>query len=305
MKLNLKNGFWLGFSYAALATIIWSGNFLVARGLHLKAGPLDIAFWRWTIAVLVIFPFTLRVILRERRELKRHIVYLAIASILGVSVFNTLLYLAGQTTTTLNLSLISITFPVFTIILTRVFLKEHITAAMTTGIFIIIIGVLLLISKGNVESLLSLTFTVGDLWMLIASLIFAVYSLLVKHRPDEISPLGFLGSTFILGWIFLAPFYFLGKNNLPLTSFDTITIVSFLYIGIFASIVAYFLWNRSVDLLGPSKASMIYYSIPLFSGLLAFIFLDEKVNLVHLISGLLIIFGILVATGKVSKKGKT
>ena len=305
MKLNLKNGFWLGFSYAALATIIWSGNFLVARGLHLKAGPLDIAFWRWTITVLVIFPFTLRAILRERRELKRHIVYLAIASILGVSVFNTLLYLAGQTTTTLNLSLISITFPVFTIILTRVFLKEHITAAMTTGIFIIIIGVLLLISKGNVESLLSLTFTVGDLWMLIASLIFAVYSLLVKHRPDEISPLGFLGSTFILGWIFLAPFYFLGKNNLPLTSFDTITIVSFLYIGIFASIVAYFLWNRSVDLLGPSKASMIYYSIPLFSGLLAFIFLDEKVNLVHLISGLLIIFGILVATGKVSKKGKT
>jgi drug/metabolite transporter (DMT)-like permease len=73
---------------------------------------------------------------------------------------------------------------------------------------------------------------------------------------------------------------------------------SILYIGIFASIVAYFLWNRSVDLLGPSKASMIYYTIPLFSGILAYFFLNEKIMLVHLISGVLIISGIFIANSK-------
>lgn len=304
MKFKVHNGFWVGFSYAALATIIWSGNFLIARGLHHKTGPLDLAFWRWTVATLVILPFSVKTIFNQRRALKRHIIYLLITSILGISIFNTLIYIAGQTTNTLNLSLISITFPVFTIVLARVFLKEHITVAMTTGIFIIIFGVLLLLSKGDLASLLTLTFTIGDLWMLIASLIFAIYSLLVKHRPEEITPLGFLGSTFILGWIFLAPFYFFGKNSFPLASFDTITIASFLYIGIFASIVAYFLWNRSVDLLGPSKASMIYYSIPVFSGFLAYLFLDESVTVIHLISGTLIIVGIFVATGKGFKKRK-
>jgi drug/metabolite transporter (DMT)-like permease len=213
-----------------------------------------------------------------------------------VTIFNTLIYLAGQTSSALNLSLISITFPVFTIVLSRVFLKEPITAQRIVGVLIIILGVVLLISKGDLRSLMSLSFTIGDLWMLTASLIFAVYSLLVKHRPIEIRPLSFLGSTFLTGWLFLIPLFLFTTDALPLGAYESVTIYSIFYIGIFASVTAYFLWNRSVDLLGPSKASMVYYMIPLFSGILAFLFLDEKVSLIHLISGTLIISGILIAS---------
>ena len=163
---------------------------------------------------------------------------------------------------------------------------------------VIIFGVILLVSKGNINSLLSMSFAIGDVWMLLASLIFAIYSLLVKARPLEIKPQSFLGSTFLIGLIFLSPFYLFSLNGSDSGLYDQVTIYSILYIGIFASVVAYFLWNRSVDLLGPSKASMIYYTIPIFSGILAYIFLNEKIMPVHLISGLLILSGIFIANRK-------
>ncbi len=298
MKIQLKQGHWIGFVYAALATIIWSGNFLIARGLNDKIPPVSLAFWRWAVASLVIFPIVVKSMYSQRIVLKRHAGYLIITAILGVSVFNTLIYIAGQTTTAVNLSLISITFPVFTIILARIFLKESITSSKIIGVIVIIFGVILLISEGKLGFLSSLSFAIGDLWMLLASLIFAIYSLLVKSRPLEIQPRSFLGSIFIIGLIFLSPFYLFLSSGSQTNPYDEITIYSILYIGIFASIIAYFLWNRSVDLLGPSKASMIYYTIPLFSGLLAYIFLNEKVSAIHLISGLSIISGILMANSK-------
>jgi len=294
----LKQGQWTGFVFAALATIIWSGNFLIARGLNDKINPVSLAFWRWAVATIVILPIIIKSMYAQRKVLRQHAGFLIVTSILGVSVFNTLIYIAGQTTTALNLSLISITFPVFTIILARIFLKESITKSKIVGVMVIIFGVILLVSKGDLNSLLSLSFAIGDLWMLLASLIFAIYSLLVKSRPLEIKPQSFLGSTFLIGLIFLTPFYLFSLGGSDAGSYDQVTMYSILYIGIFASIVAYFLWNRSVDLLGPSKASMIYYTIPLFSGILAYFFLNEKIMLVHLISGVLIISGIFIANSK-------
>ncbi|MEL4455087.1 DMT family transporter [Lutimonas vermicola] len=298
MNINLKQGQWIGFVYAALATIIWSGNFLIARGLNDKIPPVSLAFWRWTVATIVVFPIIIKSVYTQRKLLRQHAGYLVVTSILGVSVFNTLIYIAGQTTSALNLSLISITFPVFTIILARIFLKEPITVSKTGGVMVIIFGVILLVSKGNLNSLFSMSFAIGDVWMLLASLIFAIYSLLVKSRPLEIRPQSFLGSTFLIGLIFLSPFYLFSLNGSDSGLYDQVTIYSILYIGIFASVVAYFLWNRSVDLLGPSKASMIYYTIPIFSGILAYIFLNEKIMPVHLISGLLILSGIFIANRK-------
>ncbi len=298
VKTNLKQGQWIGFVYAALATIIWSGNFLIARGLNDKIPPVSLAFWRWAVATIFILPIIIKSMYAQRKVLKQHAGFLIVTSILGVSIFNTLIYIAGQTTTALNLSLISITFPVFTIILARIFLKESITISKTGGVMVIIFGVILLVSKGDLNSLLSLSFAIGDVWMLLASLIFAIYSLLVKSRPLEIKPQSFLGSTFLIGLIFLSPFYLFSLGASGPGSYDQVTIYSILYIGIFASIIAYFLWNRSVDLLGPSKASMIYYTIPIFSGILAYIFLNEKIMLVHLISGLLIVSGIFIANSK-------
>ncbi len=133
-----------GYLFALAATAIWSGNFIIARGLSESITPISLAFWRWVVAVLVFLPFALKPLIAERNILKRHLPYLAITSLLGITVFNTVIYFAGHTTTAINLSLISITFPVFIVILSRFFFGETITVNRALGILLVATGIVLL-----------------------------------------------------------------------------------------------------------------------------------------------------------------
>ena len=284
-----------GYLFAICATALWSGNFIIARGLNESIPPVSLAFWRWVVAVIVFMPFALKPLIAQRDVLKENIGYLAITALLGITTFNTLIYLAGHTTTALNLSLISITFPVFIVILSRLFFGEKITINKGIGIILVATGVVLLVTKGNVSSLANISFAVGDVWMLIAAIIFAVYSILIRHKPAGLSIWSFQLSTFILGLVFLFPFFIWEYTTSPTIEFDAKTVGSILYVGIFASLSAFVLWNKAIMVIGPTKAGMIYYTLPLFSGVLAYLILKEDISMVHLYSALLIISGILTA----------
>ena len=284
-----------GYLFAIGATALWSGNFIVARGLSESIPPISLAFWRWVVAVIVFLPFALKPLIAEWDILKANLPYLSITSVLGITIFNTLIYLAGHTTTAINLSLISITFPVFIVILSRIFFCELITANKGVGIIIVATGVIVLITKGAPSTLLQLSFAIGDVWMLAAAIIFAIYSILIKHKPEQLSIWAFQLSTFILGLIFLFPFFIWEYATAPPVAFDTQTVGSILYVGVFASLSAFVLWNKAIVAVGPSKAGMIYYTLPLFSGLLAYLFLQEDISMIHFYSALLIVSGILTA----------
>lgn len=284
-----------GYLFAIGATALWSGNFIIARGLNESIPPISLAFWRWVVAVIVFLSFALKPLIAQRYILKEHICYLAITALLGITTFNTLIYLAGHTTTALNLSLISITFPVFIIILSRLLFGEQITINKGIGIILVATGVVLLVTRGNVASLANITFAIGDVWMLIAAIIFAIYSILIRHKPAGLSIWSFLLSTFILGLVFLFPFFIWEYTTSPPVEFDTKTVGSILYVGIFASLSAFVLWNKAIMVIGPTKAGMIYYTLPLFSGALAYLILKEDISMVHLYSALLIVSGILTA----------
>lgn len=284
-----------GYLFAICATALWSGNFIIARGLNESIPPISLAFWRWVVAVIVFMPFALKPLIAQRDVLKENIGYLAITALLGITTFNTLIYLAGHTTTALNLSLISITFPVFIVILSRLFFGEKITINKGIGIILVATGVVLLVTKGNVSSLANISFAVGDVWMLIAAIIFAVYSILIRHKPAGLSIWSFQLSTFILGLVFLFPFFIWEYTTSPTIEFDAKIVGSILYVGIFASLSAFVLWNKAIMVIGPTKAGMIYYTLPLFSGVLAYLILKEDISMVHLYSALLIISGILTA----------
>ena len=305
MKIKQQNSQLIrGYLFALAATIIWSGNFIIARGLSDSIPPVSLAFWRWVVAVIVFLPFALRSLISEWEKLKKNILYLSIVSILGITIFNTLIYFAGQTTTAINLSLISITFPVFIVIISRIFLHESITFYKGIGILFVLTGVVLLITKGDPSILLNISFTIGDIWMLLASIIFAIYSILLKRKPEELSIWAFQLSTFILGLIFLFPFYILEYFSVPTVEFDIKTVSSILYVGVFASLSAFVLWNKAIVSVGPTKAGMIYYTLPVFSGFLAFIFLKEEISRVHFYSTLFIVFGIFIANYESNKKVK-
>ena len=284
-----------GYFFAIGATAIWSGNFIIARGLTDSIPPISLAFWRWIVAVAVFLPFALKSLIAERNTLRKHIPYLLITSLLGITIFNTLIYFAGHTTTAINLSLISITFPIFIVIFSRIIYRELITFRKGFGIILVATGVILLITKGNIAQLLNISFAIGDLWMLLAAITFAIYSILLKRKPEKLSIWALQLSTFIIGLIFLFPFFLWENMTGPSTQFHTKTIISILYVGIFASLSAFILWNKAIIKVGPSKAGMIYYTLPLFSGISAHFFLNESISATHFYSALFIITGIITA----------
>jgi len=284
-----------GYLFAIGATAIWSGNFIIARGLNESIPPISLAFWRWVVAVIVFLPFALKPLIDEWDILKENIPYLSVTALLGITIFNTLIYFAGHTTTAINLSLISTTFPIFIVILSRIFYHELITINKGVGIILIAAGVILLITKGILSRLLNISFAIGDIWMLAAAIIFAIYSILLKLRPNQLSIWAFQLSTFILGLSFLFPFFIWEYVTAPPVEFDTKIVCSILYVGIFASLSAFVLWNKAVETVGPSKAGMIYYTLPLFSGFSAYLFLKENISIMHFYSALLIVSGILTA----------
>ena len=206
-KLSDSNKPLWGFSLALLATLLWSGNFVVARGLADVIPPISLAFWRWAIATITVLPFAIVPAWKHRVELRQHLPYLMLCALIGVSLFNTLIYVAGHTTEAFNMSLIAISSPVFMLFLSRLFLKEPLRPTRLVGTGITVMGVLLLISEGNPMRLVNLQFAVGDLWMLAAAFTFASYSLLLRFKPATLPPVVFLFVTFALGLALLFPAY--------------------------------------------------------------------------------------------------
>lgn len=294
---NLPSLLIYGYLSAIAATLFWSGNFTVARGVTEHIPPITLAFWRWMTAVIILTPFAFKPLLQNWSIIKSNIIYLTATSVLGVSLFNTLIYIAGHSTTAMNMSLIAITFPVFVIILSKFIYKEVITLNKGVGIVLVISGVITLITKGDLSVIKNISFSSGDLWMLLAAITFACYSLLIKHKPVQLGTRAFQISTFSIGLIILTPFYIWESSttNFQIQSINQTTFYSILYLGIFASLFSYILWGKAVELLGPTRSSMIYYTLPIFSGTTGYVFLGEKIEGIHIVSMLLILFGVLTA----------
>ncbi|MEX1300366.1 MAG: DMT family transporter [Desulfotignum sp.] len=284
-----------GYGFALGATALWSGNFIVARGLNDLIPPVSLAFYRWLTAVLVFAPFAVLSVFREWPLIRRHMLYMGMTAFIGVTCFNTFIYIAGHTTTAMNLSLIAITFPVFVVLISRMLFKEVLTIKRTAGILVVLAGVVCLITRGELDRVLAIRFVAGDLWMLASAVLFAVFSILLKLKPDGIRLYTFQFTLFSLGLMFLLPFFIWEQTRTPGLFLNQATLPAILYVGVFASLCAFLLWNRAILLLGPSRAGMIYYTLPLFSGLLAYLFLGENIGLVHVVSSVMILTGIVLA----------
>ncbi|MBI5252490.1 MAG: DMT family transporter [Desulfomonile tiedjei] len=285
-----------GYLFVLAATAIWSGNFIVARMLSDSVPPVTLVVLRSAIAAIVLLPFVIRPLYSEIRVIIRHLGYLALTALLGLTMCNTLVYVAAATSNALNLSLIAICSPVFTILFARVFLHDTLTLRRVVGLMTASSGVALLVTGGRISSLTHLTFSEGDMWMLGQAASFALYSILVRKKPVELQPLTFLFSLFLLGMLFLLPWFIWEQTGTKVVEFSPTTLVAILYLGIGPSLLAYLCWNQSVAIIGPARAAFVYYCLPLFSGVEALILLGEAVHAVHVLSGILILGGVVFAT---------
>ena len=284
-----------GYLLAVGATILWAGNFVLARGLHKEIPPVSLAFWRWVTAVAALAPFALRATVADWQLVRRHLAYLSVTALLGVTMFNTLIYTAGHTTNAINLALIAASSPIFIVLLARLFYGERISATKAIGTLVAVSGVVVLITNGSFSRVLEMTFAIGDVWMLGAAITFAGYNILVKRKPDGMSMQAFLLSTFGLGTLFLLPVYLWEHLAHGPVTLNRSTLLAVLYVGVFASLAAFFAWNRAITIIGTARTAVVYYLTPVFSGIGSSLFLGETISVIHVLSVALIIIGILIA----------
>ena len=295
-NLKSKRNSFTGYLLVLAATVIWSFNFVVARGLSNSIPPVTLAFLRWATAVALMIPFAAKPLWRARRIVRQNLGYLSLCGVLAVTLFNTLVYIAGHTSAALNMSLIATSSPLFVVIFARLLFGEPITMGRLSGVLTATFGVILLVTNGKLSLLLAMTFSEGDLWMLLAAAIFAGYTILVKRMPEGLTQGVFLAAIFIIGLLCLVPWVLWERAGSGSVSFTTTTIIAIVYLGVGPSLLSYLCWNRAVELIGPARVSFVYYSLPVFSGLEAALILHESIGWVHILSGVLILFGIIVAT---------
>jgi drug/metabolite transporter (DMT)-like permease len=206
--MNQQKNIYAGIGFAVLATLIWAGNFIIARGVIKTIPPVSLAFYRWVVATIILLPFAWNGLGSAFNLSRKHVFYFLLASATGVTMFNTFVYIAGHYSTAINLALIgTTTSPIIAITLAAIFLKEKITIWKFAGMIVCISGVLLLLSRGNFENLKTFSFSKGDLWILAAALSFAIYNTTVKKKPASMKPVHFLFITFLIGTFLLFPFY--------------------------------------------------------------------------------------------------
>lgn len=285
-----------GYGAALLATGIWAGNFVASRALAGQIPPCQFNFWRWIIALAAILPFALRHIRADWGAIRRNWKYLSLMGLLGVTLMNAFIYKAGQSTESLNMALLMPATPVVVLLLSRILYGELLYWQRLLGMLTAVAGICILLSRGDIGRLLDLKLNSGDLWTLGSMLCFALYSLFMRRRPREISPLGFNAAVFGLGLLYALPCVLLEAWLLPLPKITPALITGLVYAGAGCSALGFWLWTIGVDRIGPVPASIIYYSLPVFAGIESALILGESVLPSQIAGGLLITGGICAAT---------
>ncbi|MEN8190059.1 MAG: DMT family transporter [Thermodesulfobacteriota bacterium] len=285
------------------STLFWSGNFVLSRGMHAEIPPIGLAFWRWLTAFLILAPFGLRLMYRQREQLKRHWRFILCQGLLGVTGFNTLIYLAVQTTSAINAVLVNSCIPVIIVVVCRLVYGERLSLRQCVGVCISFGGVLLIISKGDITLLLQLTFNRGDLLVLLAAFVWAFYSANFRKYPAGLNSIGYLTAIIITGLFFLFPLYLFELSGGRTVVLNTPTVLTICYVALFASVLAFICWNKAVRQIGASRAGPFIHLMVVFSTILAITFLDETLY-AHQFQGIVLVFtGIFLTTLAVKKQG--
>ena len=279
-----------------LAALCWGANFVVGRALHNDIPPLAFNFWRWTIALVFLLPFSGARLWRYRSIVRRHLPLIFMLSATGVAGFNSLVYTALHSTTAINAALMIATVPLLVPALSYLFFRTPLTVLQGAGTIISLLGALVVIAHGKLSHILSLDFSVGDLLVLTAAFFWSLYTAFYHRRPKEIPPVDFLTIITLLGIVLLLPFYFRELAAMGGFSLTTTNVAAILYVALFASVIAFISWNHGVSQLGANRAGLFIHCMPVFSAILAVVFLREKLFVYHLVGLALVAAGIILSS---------
>jgi drug/metabolite transporter (DMT)-like permease len=297
---EVRAGGWLfGQPYLllSLTALFWAGNVVLGRFVAGHIPPMTLSFVRWAGAFLVLLPFAARHLVRDWPTIRRHAKLLTLLALTGFSAYNTMAYYGLQFTTAINGLLLQSVAPLFVALWTFVLFRDRLTLRQAIGIGLSLTGVVVIICHGSLAILLSIAFNRGDVWFVIALLIYAFYTAMLRKRP-AMNPLSFLAVGMGGGALFLVPAMILELAGGRTLTFDTESLLSFVYICIFPSLLGYLFLNRGVELIGANRAAPFMHLVPVFGSVLAIVLLGERFEIFHAVGYALVFAGITIATRK-------
>ena len=276
-----------------------ASNLIVARGGVEYVPPISLAFWRWTLVFIILFIFNFYFLKDKLRSIKKEFFKLFFLGAMGCGVCGAFPFLAGKTTTIVNMGIIYTSSPIFIILISSLFFREKINYLKIIGLISCLVGVFIIIIKGDISFLINLKFTMGDLWMLGAAIGWALYSIYLFYWKSDLAVFPRFTLIAFFGAVSLLPFYILEENYLLKTNFDNNFLFWVSFAAISPGIIAFSLYTLTQKYLGASTTGFTLYLFTVYGAFYGIFLFQEKLELFHYIGTILVFIGIFLVKKKI------
>ena len=295
-----RTGGWLldqPYLLLSLTSLFWGGNTVLGRLIVGHVPPITLAFIRWGGAFVVLLPFAARHLARDWPVIRKHAGLMTLLALTGISAYNTMAYYGLQYTTAINGLLLQSVGPLCVALWTFALFGDRLTLRQAGGICVSLAGVIVIICHGSLAALIGINFNQGDLWFIVALLIYGYYTAMLRKRPP-MHPLSFLAAIMGIGALLLLPAVAVEMAAGHTMVIDRESLLTCVYVCIFPSLLGYLFLNRGIELIGANRAAPFMHLSPVFGSVMAIVFLGEQFQLFHAIGYGLVFAGITVATRK-------
>ena len=283
--------------FLIFATLFWSGNFIVGKAASLfEIPPFTLNFYRWTFAWLILAPFTLKEIFQKIEYILENLKLILILGITSITIFNSIVYYSLNFTQVINGVLMISTIPVMIIFFSWIFKIEKTNFYQILGVIFSLLGVMVIVTKADLDKLLNLNFNKGDLWMVVAMLSWAMYSALLRKRKFELSQISLLQTIISAGLVLLLPAYLIEMSLGYRLNIHLPFILTLSYVVLFPGLASFFFWIKGISIIGSNRSGIFLHLMPIFSTIMAILIFKEKFMVFHFIGAVLIITGVVLSS---------
>lgn len=279
-----------------LAPLLFSANALTARWVGDSLPPVALAFWRWALTLVFLFPYAGRAFFAARRELLAEWRVLLLLGFLGMGLCGAPVYIGARTTSATNIGLIYAMTPILVVLISWLGWRETITRRQAAGIALALLGVLAIIARGDPRFVLALDFVTGDFWIVAAMIAWAFYSVILKQRPSRLPMAARFIGIVLGGVLVMLPFYGIEIALGERMPFELRTLAVLLILALVSGIGAFLAYGKLIAVLGPQRTGLLMYMGPIYNAVLAWVLLGERIEAYHLAGTALILGGIALAT---------
>ena len=275
-----------------------ASNLIVARGGVEYVPPISLAFWRWTLVFFILLPFTYLSLKKNYKVIKNEYKKIFFLGLMGCGVCGAFPFLAGQTTTVTNMGIIYTSSPIFIILISSIFFNEKINYTKIVGLVVCLVGVFVIIIKGDFNLLINLKFTIGDLWMLAAAIGWALYSIYLFYWKTQLEIFQRFTLIAFFGAISLLPFYIGEEFIFKRTMFNKEFFIWVLFAAISPGIIAFSLYTMVQKKLGASLTGFTLYIFTIYGAVYGYFLFGEKLENYHYIGTVMVFIGVYLAKKK-------